>query len=87
MVALSVYEEEEFVDIVWNLSRLSHPNISKLFGYSVEQGEHILVYEYAKNGSLDDVLFSSNDLHNALSWKARVRIALSVAYALEYVFS
>lgn len=87
MVALSLDEEDEFLDVVHNLSRLSHENISKLIGYSLEQGEHILVYDYSKNGSLDDVLFSSNEQHEALSWKARVMIALGVARALEYVFS
>lgn len=87
MVALTVYEENNFLDVVQNLVRLSHTNISKLLGYSVDQGEHILVYDYAKNGSLDDLLFSSSGTHNALSWKARVTIALGVAHALEYVFN
>ncbi|KAG1326782.1 putative protein STRUBBELIG-RECEPTOR FAMILY 8 [Cocos nucifera] len=85
LVALAVYEEDEFLDVVWNMSRLRHPNIAKLLGYSVEHGEHVLVYEYASGGSLHDVLFSANNTHKALSWKARVRIALGVAHALEYM--
>ncbi|XP_017697815.2 protein STRUBBELIG-RECEPTOR FAMILY 2-like, partial [Phoenix dactylifera] len=85
LVALAVYEEDEFLDAVWNMSRLRHPNIAKLLGYSVDHGEHVLVYEYAGGGSLHDVLFSANKTHKALSWKARVRIALGVAHALEYM--
>ncbi|XP_029118668.1 protein STRUBBELIG-RECEPTOR FAMILY 8 [Elaeis guineensis] len=85
LVALAVYEEDEFLDVVWNMSRLRHRNIAKLLGYSVEHGEHVLVYEYACSGSLHDVLFSANNMHKALSWKARVRIALGVAHALEYM--
>lgn len=86
LVALAIYEEDEFLDVVWNMSRLRHPNIAKLLGYSVEHGEHVLVYEYASGGSLHDILFSAGNMHKALSWKARVRIALGVAHALEYEY-
>ncbi|XP_020265269.1 protein STRUBBELIG-RECEPTOR FAMILY 2-like isoform X2 [Asparagus officinalis] len=85
MVALAAHEEEEFQNVLWNLFCLRHQNINTLFGYSVEQGEHILVYDYARNGSLDGFLFSANDKHRALSWKARVAIALDVARALEFM--
>ncbi|XP_073002647.1 protein STRUBBELIG-RECEPTOR FAMILY 8-like isoform X1 [Typha latifolia] len=85
MGELALYKEEEFLDVIWNMSCLKHPNISILLGYCVDQGEHIIVYEYAKGGSLDDLLFPTSGKFKALSWKARVRIALGVAYALEYI--
>lgn len=83
MVDLSLSEEDELLDVLWNMSRLKHPNISTLLGYSVEFGHYALVYEYAENGSLDDILFSTATRSRALSWKARMKIALGVAYALE----
>jgi serine/threonine protein kinase len=66
---------------------LKHPNISALVGYCVEFGHCALLYEYAENGSLDDILFSAATRSRALSWKARMKIALGVAYALEFMHS
>jgi serine/threonine protein kinase len=83
MVDLSLSEQDELMDILWNISRLKHPNICALVGYCVEFGHCALLYEYAENGSLDDVLFSVATRSRTLSWKARIKIALGVAYALE----
>ncbi|XP_066318092.1 protein STRUBBELIG-RECEPTOR FAMILY 8-like isoform X4 [Miscanthus floridulus] len=85
MVDLSLSEQDELMDMLWNISRLKHPNISALVGYCVEFGHCVLLYEYAENGSLDDILFSAATRSRALSWKARMKIALGVAYALEYM--
>ncbi|KAL6888833.1 hypothetical protein ACP4OV_009859 [Aristida adscensionis] len=85
MVDLSLSEQDELMDMLWNISRLKHPNISVLVGYCVEFGHCALLYEYAENGSLDDILFSAATRSRALSWKARMKIALGVAYALEYM--
>lgn len=81
MVSLSFQEEEQFLDVIWAASQLRHPNIVTLLGYSVEQGQHLLVYEYVRNLSLDDVLHSK--AYKPLSWPIRLRIALGVARALE----
>ncbi|KQJ93837.1 protein STRUBBELIG-RECEPTOR FAMILY 8 isoform X2 [Brachypodium distachyon] len=85
MIDLSLSEQDELMDILWNMSRLKHPNISSLVGYCVEFGHCALLYEYAENGSLEDLLFSAATSSRALSWKARMKIALGVAYALEYM--
>lgn len=85
MLPLAVHEEDDFLDLVWNMSRLQHQNITSLLGYCVDQGQYSLVYEYASGRSLADALFSSNDTCKALSWKARVKISLGVAHAIEYV--
>ncbi|CAN6243424.1 unnamed protein product [Urochloa humidicola] len=87
MVDLSLSEQDELMDMLWNISRLKHPNICALVGYCVEFGHCALLYEYAENGSLDDILFSAATRSRALSWKARMKIALGVAYALEYMHS
>lgn len=78
---LSFHEEEKFLDLVWTLSCLKHPNIVPLLGYCVEHGQHFLVYEYVRNISLDEALHS--DAYKALSWGLRLQIALGVAQALE----
>lgn len=83
MVDLSLSEQDELMGIHWDISRLKHPNICALVGYCVEFGHCALLYEYAENGSLDDVLFSVATRSRTLSWKARIKIALGVAYALE----
>lgn len=41
------------------LGRLHHPNLVKLIGYSLEDEQRLLVYEYMPNGSLENHLFES----------------------------
>nr|GEX09984.1 protein STRUBBELIG-receptor family 8 [Tanacetum cinerariifolium] len=47
--AMSLQEEDNFVEAVSNMSRLRHPNIVPLAGYCAEHGQHLLVYEYIAN--------------------------------------
>ncbi|XP_078154458.1 protein STRUBBELIG-RECEPTOR FAMILY 2-like isoform X2 [Carex rostrata] len=78
--------EQEFLDLVSTMSDLTHPNICILQGYCMDPGHHALLYDYAQNGSLYSALFSKNgDSQKPLSWKLRLRIALGVAHALEYM--
>jgi serine/threonine protein kinase len=81
LIALSLTEEEQFMDVIWTASRLRHPNIVTLLGYCIEHGQHLLVYEHVRNLSLDDALH--NEAYKSLSWGLRLRIALGVARALE----
>ncbi|QCD77173.1 protein STRUBBELIG-RECEPTOR FAMILY 8 [Vigna unguiculata] len=84
--ALSLQEEDNFLEAVSNMSRLRHPNIVTLTGYCAEHGQRLLVYEYIGNGNLHDMLhFAEENSGKALSWNARVRIALGTARALEYL--
>ncbi|XVF87787.1 hypothetical protein PTKIN_Ptkin18bG0149000 [Pterospermum kingtungense] len=83
--ALSLQEEDNFLEAVSNMSRLRHPNIVTLAGYCAEHGQRLLVYEYIGNGSLHDMLHFSDDCGKTLSWNARVRVALGTARALEYL--
>ena len=84
--SLSLYEEDNFLEVVSNISRLRHPNIVPLTGYCVEHGQRLLVYEYIRNGTLHDILhFSDDGMSKKLTWNTRVRIALGTARALEYV--
>ncbi|KAL3534204.1 hypothetical protein ACH5RR_002665 [Cinchona calisaya] len=84
-VQLSLHEEEQFLNVVRNASRLRHPNIVTLLGYCMEHGKHLLVYEYVRNLSLDDALHSTG--YTPLSLGLRLRIALGVARGVNYLHS
>ncbi|XP_059641250.1 protein STRUBBELIG-RECEPTOR FAMILY 5-like isoform X2 [Cornus florida] len=75
----------DFTNIVTNISKLHHPNISQLVGYCSEQGHNMLVYEYFRNGSLHEFLHLTDDFSKPLTWNTRVRIALGTARAVEYL--
>ncbi|URD87843.1 STYKc [Musa troglodytarum] len=83
--AISLQEEDNFLEAVSNMSRLRHPNIVTLSGYCVEHGQRILVHEYIGNGTLHDMLHFADYSSKRLSWNARVRVALGTARALEYL--
>ncbi|XP_020599103.1 protein STRUBBELIG-RECEPTOR FAMILY 7-like [Phalaenopsis equestris] len=76
---------EYFIGLVSNIARLNHPNLSVLEGYCSEHGQHLLVYEFHKNGSLHDLLYLSDEHENHLTWNTRIKIALGTARALEYL--
>lgn len=76
---------EEFSQIVSKLSKLHHPNIVELVGYCSEQ-EHMLIYDYFRNGSLHGFLHLSDDFSKPLTWNTRIRIALGTARAIELVY-
>nr|GEX79469.1 protein STRUBBELIG-receptor family 8 [Tanacetum cinerariifolium] len=81
--ALSLQEEDNFVEAVSNMSRLRHPNMVLLAGYCAEHGQRLLVYEYIANGSLQDLLHFIDDRSKTLTWNAHVRVALGTARALD----
>lgn len=74
---------EEFTEMVSNISQLHHQNVTELVGYCSEHGQHLLVYEFHKNGSLHEFLHLSDDYNQPLTWNSRVKIALGTARALE----
>ncbi|KAE9615321.1 hypothetical protein Lal_00048405 [Lupinus albus] len=76
---------EEFTEIVSSISHLHHPNVTELIGYCSEHGQHLLVHEFHKNGSLHDLLHLPDEYSKPLLWNTRVKIALGTARALEYL--
>ncbi|XP_048142067.1 protein STRUBBELIG-RECEPTOR FAMILY 2 isoform X2 [Rhodamnia argentea] len=85
MASLSLHEEEQFLDVICTICRLRHPNIIPLLGYCTGLGLHLLVYEYVRHVTLEDALHGGK--YKPLSWSSRVRIALGVAQALDYMHS
>ncbi|KAG6529281.1 protein STRUBBELIG-RECEPTOR FAMILY 6-like [Zingiber officinale] len=83
--ALLNQSSDDFIELVSNISHLHHPNLSELVGYCSEHGQHLLVYEFYKNGSLHDLLHLSDENSKSLSWNTRVKVALGTARGLEYL--
>lgn len=81
--ALPNQSADDFLEVVSNIARLHHPNVTELVGYCSEFGQHLLVYEFHRNGSLHDYLHLSDEYNRPLTWNTRVKIALGTARALE----
>ncbi|KAE8659595.1 Protein STRUBBELIG-RECEPTOR FAMILY 7 [Hibiscus syriacus] len=81
--ALPSENSDEFIEMVSNISQLHHTNVTELIGYCSVHGQHLLVYEFYKNGSLHDFLHLSDEYSKPLIWNSRVKIALGTARALE----
>ncbi|KAJ0735749.1 putative protein kinase RLK-Pelle-CR4L family [Helianthus annuus] len=62
------------------LFEYKHENIIGLVGYCDENGEKILVYEYASNGSLDRHLTDAS-----LTWTKRLKIGIDIATGLDFL--
>ncbi|XP_071693187.1 probable receptor-like protein kinase At1g80640 [Rutidosis leptorrhynchoides] len=77
--AIKEYQTE--VDL---LSKIHHPNIITLLGYSVHDETRLLVYELMDNGSLETQLHGPSNGFN-LTWHGRMKIALDTARGLEYL--
>ncbi|KAL1195842.1 putative leucine-rich repeat receptor-like serine/threonine-protein kinase [Cardamine amara subsp. amara] len=79
----SMQSEKEFLNEIDLLSRLHHRNLVSLIGYSSENGEQMLVYEYMPNGNVRDWL-SANAMET-LSFSRRSHVALGSAKGILYL--
>ncbi|OAY76788.1 Protein LYK5, partial [Ananas comosus] len=68
------------------LQKVNHTNLVKLEGFCIDstEGTCYLVYEHVENGSLSKWL-RDRDAARKLNWRARLRIALDLAYGLQYI--
>ncbi|KQK16945.1 hypothetical protein BRADI_1g31600v3 [Brachypodium distachyon] len=76
---------DDFLELVAHISEIKDPNILELVGYCAEYGQRLLVYNHFGRKTLDDALHDGEEIHNALSWNARLQIALSSGKALQYL--
>ncbi|XVE49436.1 hypothetical protein DITRI_Ditri01bG0082200 [Diplodiscus trichospermus] len=74
--------KKEYVSEVKTISRLRHRNLVQLIGWSHENANFLLVYEYMPNGSLDSHLYGKSD---RLPWPIRYKIVKGLASALLYL--
>ncbi|KAJ9131129.1 hypothetical protein P3X46_033758 [Hevea brasiliensis] len=77
---------EQFVNEVFVLSQIKHPNVVKLIGCCLETSVPLLVYEFIINKTLH------HHIHNEVSgssmpWKTRLKIAVETADALAHMHS
>lgn len=70
---------------IQTVGTIRHRNILPLLGHVSRPDCHYLVYEFMKNGSLQDMLNQVSQGNRDLDWPARHRIATGVAAGLEYL--
>ncbi|CAO2147067.1 unnamed protein product [Urochloa humidicola] len=66
------------------LAELQHKNLVMLHGFCSDRNDTLLVYEYIKNGSLDNFLFDDSN-RNELKWEQQYNIILGIAKGILYL--
>ncbi|GMJ08743.1 hypothetical protein like AT2G23450 [Hibiscus trionum] len=83
------FRDPASIDQVMNeiklLSSVSHPNLVRLLGCCIEEGEPILVYEFMPNGTLLQHLHRERG--QGLPWTVRLTVAAETAKAIAYLHS
>ena len=74
---------EQVMNEIKLISSMSHPNLVRLLGCSIENGEQILVYEFMPNGTLCQHL--QRERGDGLHWPVRLAIATETAKAIAHL--
>ncbi|KAK2967703.1 hypothetical protein RJ640_027743 [Escallonia rubra] len=78
--------EKQFRMEVATISSTHHLNLVRLIGFCSEGRHRLLVYEFMKNGSLDNFVFTREDQSGkSLNWENRFHIALGTARGITYL--
>ncbi|XP_021720197.1 leucine-rich repeat receptor-like serine/threonine/tyrosine-protein kinase SOBIR1 [Chenopodium quinoa] len=67
------------------VGRVRHRNLLPLLAHVPQSNCHLLLYEYMKNGSLQDIMAQLANGTTELDWLSRYRIALGVASGIEHL--
>ncbi|OWM78942.1 G-type lectin S-receptor-like serine/threonine-protein kinase SD3-1 [Punica granatum] len=78
--------DRKFRVAVLKIGSIHHRNLVKLEGHCCESSQRYLVYEYAKNGSLEKYI-EDPEMSKRLTWRKRMDICVSVARAVCYLHS
>uniref|UniRef100_A0A8D9AEC6 non-specific serine/threonine protein kinase n=1 Tax=Cacopsylla melanoneura TaxID=428564 RepID=A0A8D9AEC6_9HEMI len=81
---LNQIQREQSLRELKYLSSCRHDNILPLYGICFEAGKYCLIYQYMKNGSLEDRLHMKN-YTLPLHWKQRLNIARGSALGLQFL--
>ncbi|XP_047308560.1 protein LYK5 [Impatiens glandulifera] len=85
LAAVKVVNGEVSTTEINILQKLNHSHIIRLSGFCLHEANAYLVYEYAENGSLTDLLHKPLLDSTKMNWKHRIQIAYDVADALNYL--
>ncbi|XP_027337552.1 putative serine/threonine-protein kinase-like protein CCR3 [Abrus precatorius] len=83
-------KEDALVSELTSLSRVHHKHLVKLVGFYKEKDKGLLVYDYMKNGSLQDHLHDKNNVEKSSSvlnssWRIRIKVALDAARGMVHL--
>ncbi|TYK12979.1 protein BRASSINOSTEROID INSENSITIVE 1 [Cucumis melo var. makuwa] len=85
LIHVSGQGDREFTAEMETIGKIKHRNLVPLLGYCKVGEERLLVYEYMKYGSLEDVLHDQKKGGIKLNWSARRKIAIGAARGLAFL--
>uniref|UniRef100_A0A0D9V4Z7 non-specific serine/threonine protein kinase n=1 Tax=Leersia perrieri TaxID=77586 RepID=A0A0D9V4Z7_9ORYZ len=85
LIHVSGQGDREFTAEMETIGKVKHRNLVPLLGYCKAGEERLLVYEYMKFGSLEDVLHDRKKIGKKLNWEARRKIAVGAARGLAFL--
>ncbi|XP_078151996.1 leucine-rich receptor-like protein kinase family protein [Carex rostrata] len=85
LIHISGQGDREFTAEMETIGKIKHRNLVPLLGYCKVGEERLLVYDYMKYGSLEDVLHDRKKTGMKLSWEARRKIAVGSARGLAFL--
>ncbi|KAF5480718.1 hypothetical protein F2P56_001442 [Juglans regia] len=85
LVHISGQGDREFTAEMETIGKIKHRNLVPLLGYCKVGEERLLVYEYMRYGSLEDVLHEQNKVGVKLNWADRRKIAIGAARGLAFL--
>nr|XP_043631736.1 systemin receptor SR160 [Erigeron canadensis] len=85
LIQVSGQGDREFTAEMETIGKIKHRNLVSLLGYCKVGDERLLVYEYMKFGSLEDVLHDRKKIGIKLNWATRRKIAIGSARGLAFL--
>lgn len=85
LIHISGQGDREFTAEMETIGKIKHRNLVPLLGYCKVGEERLLVYEYMKYGSLEDVLHDKKKAGITLNWAVRRKIAIGAARGLAFL--
>ena len=85
LIHISGQGDREFTAEMETIGKIKHRNLVPLLGYCKVGEERLLVYEYMRFGSLEDILHDRKKAGIKLNWAARRKIAIGAARGLAFL--